>query len=64
MPDGDRFWPTTFPVPNMKIYHTYCRMQGVTSEQVLNPLSAWEILEGQVALVHHIMAGHSHFQPG
>ena len=56
MPDGDRSWPDTFPVLNMKIYDTYCQTQGVTSEQVVNPLSALEILERQVALVHHIMA--------
>ena len=31
-------------------------MEGVTQERVLNPLNALEILEGQVALVHHIMA--------
>ena len=31
-------------------------MEGVTQEKVLNPLNALEILEGQVALVHHIMA--------
>ena len=54
MPDGERSSPSTFPVPNKKIYDTYCQIQGVTSEQVLNPLSALEILE--VALVHHIMA--------
>ena len=56
MPDGDRSWPDTFPVLNMKIYDTFCEMQGVTQEQVVNPLSALMILEGQVALVHHIMA--------
>ena len=56
MPEGDRSWPDTFPVSNMKIYQTYCRMEGVTQEKVLNPLNALEILEGQVALVHHIMA--------
>ena len=28
----------------------------VTQEKVLNPLNALEILEGQVALAHHIMA--------
>ena len=44
------------PAPNMKIYDTHCPTQGATPEQVLNPLSALEILEGQVALVHHIMA--------
>ena len=54
MPEGDRSWPDTFPVSNMKIYQTYCRMEGVTQEKVLNPLNALEILEGQVALVHHI----------
>ena len=43
MPEGNRSWPDTFPVANMKIRQTYCRMDGVT-------------LEGQVALVHHIMA--------
>ena len=48
MPDGDRSWPDTFPVSNMKIYQTYCQMEGVTQEKVLNPLSALEILEGQV----------------
>ena len=37
---------------NMKIYQTYC----LTQEKVLNPLNALEILEGQAALVHHIMA--------
>ena len=37
-------------------YQTYCHMEGVTQEKVLNPLNALEILEGQVALVHHIMA--------
>ena len=47
--------PDTFPVSNMKICQTYCHMEGVTQERVLNPLNA-EILEGQVALVHHIMA--------
>ena len=31
-------------------------MEGMTQEKVLNPLSALEILEGQVAPVHHIMA--------
>ena len=56
MPEGDRSWPDTFPVSNMKIYQTYCHMEGVTQEKVLNPLNALEILEGQVALVHHIMA--------
>ena len=56
MPDGDRSWPDTFPVLNIKIYDAFCQMQGVTQEQVVNPLSALEILEGQVALVHHIMA--------
>ena len=43
MPEGDRSWPDTFPVANMQ-------------EKVLNPLNALEILEGQAALVHHIMA--------
>ena len=56
MPEGDRSWPDTFPVANMKIRQTYCHMDGVTQEKVLNPLNALEILEGQVALVHHIMA--------
>ena len=56
MPEGNRSWPDTFPVSNMKIRQTYCHMEGVTQEQVLNPLKALEILEGQVALVHHIMA--------
>ena len=56
MPEGDRSWPDTFPVANMKIRQTYCHMEGVTQEKVLNPLNALEILEGQVALVHHIMA--------
>ena len=56
MPDGDRSWPDTFPVLNMKLDDTFCEMQGVTQEKVVNPLSALEILEGQVALVHHIMA--------
>ena len=51
-----RSWPDTFPVSNMKIYQTYCHMEGVTQEKVLNPLNALEILEGQAALVHHIMA--------
>ena len=40
----------------MKIYDTFCEMQGVTPEKVMNPLSALEIFEGQVSLVHHIMA--------
>ena len=40
--------PDTFPVSNMKIRQTYCHMEGVTQEQVLNPLTALEILEGQV----------------
>ena len=44
------------PVANMKIRQSYCHMDGVTQEKVLNPLNALEILEGQVALVHHIMA--------
>ena len=52
MPEGNRPWP----VSNMKICQTYCHMEGVTQERVLNPLNALEILEGQVALVHHIMA--------
>ena len=56
MPEGDRSWPDTFPVANMKMRQTYCHMEGVTQEKVLNPLNALEILEGQVALVHHIMA--------
>ena len=56
MPDGNRSWPDTFPVSNMKICQTYCHMEGVTQEKVLNPLNALEILEGQVALVHRIMA--------
>ena len=56
MPEGDRSWPDTFPVANMKIRQTYCHMDGVTQEKVLNPLNALEILEGQAALVHHIMA--------
>ena len=56
MPEGNRAWPDTFPVANMKIRQTYCHMEGVTQEKVLNPLNALEILEGQVALVHHIMA--------
>ena len=56
MPEGNRSWPDTFPVSNMKICQTYCHMEGVTQEKVLNPLNALEILEGQVALVHHIMA--------
>ena len=56
MPDGDRSWPDTFPVLSMKIYDTYCERQGVTPEKVMNPLSALEILEGQVSLVHQIMA--------
>ena len=56
MPEGNRSWPDTFPVSNTKIRQTYCHMEGVTQEQALNPLSALEILEGQVALVHHIMA--------
>ena len=56
MPEGDRSWPDTFPVANMKIRQSYCHMDGVTQEKVLNPLNALEILEGQVALVHRIMA--------
>ena len=56
MPEGDRSWPDTFPVANTKIRQTYCHMDGVTQEKVLNPLNALEILEGQVALVHRIMA--------
>ena len=56
MPDGDRSWPDTFPVLNMKIYDTYCQTQDVISEQVENPLNALEILEGQVAPGHPIMA--------
>ena len=44
MPEGDRSWPDTFPVSNMKIYQTYCHMEGVTQEKVLNPLNALEIL--------------------
>ena len=40
MPEGDRSWPDTFPVSNMKIYQTYCHMEGVTQEKVLNPLNA------------------------
>ena len=56
VPEGDRSWPDTFPVANMKIRQSYCHMDGVTQEKVLNPLNALEILEGQVALVHHIMA--------
>ena len=55
-PDGDRSWPATFPVLNMKVYDTFCEMQGVRPEQAINPVSALEVLEGQVALVHHIMA--------
>ena len=55
-PDGDRSWPATFPVRNMKVYDTFCEMQGVRPEQAINPVSALEVLEGQVALVHHIMA--------
>ena len=27
-PDGDRSWPATFPVLNMKMYDTFCEMQG------------------------------------
>ena len=45
-----------FPVLNMKVYDTFCEMQGVRPEQAINPVSALEVLEGQVALVHHIMA--------
>ena len=56
MPEGNRSWPDTFPVSNMKIRQTYCQMEGMTQEKILNPLNALEILEGQVALVHHIMA--------
>ena len=41
MPEGDRSWPDTFPVSNMKIYQTYCHMEGVTQEKVLNPLNAF-----------------------
>ena len=54
MPEGDRSWPDTFPVANKKIRQTYCHMDGVTQEKVLNPLNALEILEGQVALVHRM----------
>ena len=53
MPEDDRSWPDTFPIANMKIRQTYCHMDGVTQEKVLNPRNALEILEGQVALVHH-----------
>ena len=56
MPEGDRSWPDTFPAANMKIRLTYCHIDGVTQEKILNPLNALEILEGQMALVHHIMA--------
>ena len=56
MPEGNRSWPDTFSVANMKIRQSYCHMDGVTQKKVLNPLNALEILEGQVALAHHIMA--------
>ena len=45
MPEGNRSWPDMIPVSNMKIRQTYCHMEGVTQEQVLNPLNAFEILE-------------------
>ena len=28
MPEGDRSWPDTYPVSNMKIHQTYCHMGG------------------------------------
>ena len=53
MPDGDRSWPDTFPVSNMKIYQTYCQMEGVTQEKVLNPLSALAGGAGRAGSPHH-----------
>ena len=51
LPEGDRSWPSTFPVQNLKVYDICCEMQGVSPEKAINPISALEVLEGQVALV-------------
>ena len=56
IPEGDRAWPKNFPVPNLKIYPTSCPMRGVTQEKPQNPVAMLQILEGQISLVHHIMA--------
>ena len=56
-PDGDRSWPAYVSGAQYEgVNDTFCEMQGVRPEQAINPVSALEVLEGQVALVHHIMA--------
>ena len=47
--EGNRSWPDTFPVSNMKICQTYCHMEGVTQERVLGAVS-----QGQLTIMKQL----------
>ncbi len=55
VPDGDRTWPSHFPVQNMKVYPTFCEMRGVAREEEISPVHLLNVLEGQIALIHHVI---------
>ena len=54
--DGAREWPTSLPTAILQVCESRRQMLGAGREQYYDPDVVMHCLEGQVALLHHIMA--------
>ena len=56
-PQGAREWPTSLPTAALQVYDSRRHMMGAGQEQFYGTDVVPHCLEGQVAVLHHVMAG-------
>ena len=55
-PQGARAWPESLPTAVLQVYNSRRQMAGVLRERFYETDVVLHCLEGQVALLHHVMA--------